>query len=416
MRQSFYHTLYHKLATVAVAFLALSCSGMKEVYPSLPMTDHVVAPTDMITFSAFLGHGSRTQLGESMDVRWSVGDKVKVFTATFPQGIEFDLIAGAGTSTGVFEGPAIGDGPFYAVYPSSAAIGLMGTSISVNLPGSQSYAADSFGKNANISAGMADQLDGIHFHNLGGVLQLTISGSKAITGIRVSSYDVNQLFGVAVIDGWDEQGPGLTFEAGQTDDSFHEIYLDCGEGVSLSGEGTTFHLAVPAGTLGAGYRIEVYDSDGFAMVKYAKNGENNQVDRGEIVLMPPIAFQPYYKTSYLLSGTVGAFSNAVSEEEMITICSYVDGESQFAYLNSADGNGTRYLRLEDWDKGFALGFTMPYMLTPGKNSPVTIKSLGLPNISSGSVANMQVIKVSGNRVWMLDPETGNGFILMLVED
>ena len=407
-------TLLKHFAVLTAGILTVSCSGIREMYPALPDTETVLQ-TDSITFSAYIGEDSRTQLGENMDVRWSDGDKVRVFTAAVPQGIEFNLVGGAGTTKGVFVGPAVGEGPYFAVYPSQSAVEMTGDALTINLPSSQSYAAGSFGQGAGISAGTADQLDGVHFHNLIGAIQLTLSGNKAVTGIRICSYDEGPLHGPAVINEWDKAVPSLTMEAGLTDDAYRELFLDCGEGVALTEGGTTFHLTVPAGVLGGGYRIEVYDSEGLAMVKYAKADPKNQVDRNEVVQMPSFAFQPVYKTDFLLSDKIGAFSNAGEKGEMTLCCSYVEEQSQFAFLNST-GQNTRYLRLEDWDAGYALGLTMPYTLTPGKNSRVTVKSLGLPLIQSGEVEKMQVIKISDEKVWMLDPGSGNGFILMMVED
>ena len=110
-------TLRKLLSVLAAGILAVSCSGIREMYPAMPGSDSILQ-TDSITFSAYIGQDSRTQLGESMDVRWSDGDKVRVFTADNPQGTEFNLVDGAGTTRGVFVGPAVGEGPYYAVYPS----------------------------------------------------------------------------------------------------------------------------------------------------------------------------------------------------------------------------------------------------------------------------------------------------------
>ena len=98
---------------------------------------------------------------------------------------------------------------------------------------------------------------------------------------------------------------------------------------------------------------------------------------------------------------------------MGTGCTYVEGRSQYSFLNTSE---TRYLRLQDWTDGYALAFTTPYTLTQGKNASVSITSLGLESIATAQVEKMRVVKTSGDRVWMLDPGTGNGYILMLVED
>lgn len=415
MKQS---RLCHSLVVLATGIFTIACSGIKESYSSLPGLERNVPaiPADSVSFIAYLGDGSRTQLGEELDVLWSEGDKVRVFTDVVPSGAEFNLIAGAGTTQGVFVGPAVGEGPYYAIYPSQAAVKLSGDKLTVNLPSSQSYETGSFGQGASISAGMSDRLDGLHFHNVGGILQLTLAGSRTITGIRVRTYGQEPLFGSAVIDGWESTVPSLTLDAGQTDEAFRELFLYCKDGVMLSEGGSVFNLAVPPGTLGSGYWVEVYDSDGLATVKYARSHEDNRIDQGEIVQMPSFVYRPHYKADYLRSEAICAFSNAGTDGQLKTSCLYVEGQSQYAYMNTKGDNGTRYIRLEDWNEGFALGVTMSYELTPGKNNKVSVSAMGAPLISSGEVESMQVIKVEGERVWMFDPDSGQGFIVLLVED
>lgn len=394
------------------AALAVSCArtleqGMAEPVGQLPI------PPDSVSFTAWLDTESRTQLGKEGNILWNDTDKVRVFNADTPEGAEFSLTGGAGTTVGTFSGPDIGDGPFYAIYPSDAAGLLTGSALSVTIPASQTYVPGSFGPGANLAAGKADALDKVHFYNLTGFVALTLTGDKTITGIRISSFQAEPLSGTAIIDGWDNAFPSLTLDAGQTGEPFREVYLDCGTGVTLTSDGTVFCLAVPAGTLAGGYRIEVYDTEGLAMVKYAKAGADNQVERSKIVRMPALAYTPGYKTGFILSEAVGAFSNAAADGVLAARCDYVEGRSQYSYLNTS---ATRTLRLQDWEKGYALGFTMPFTLSQGKTAAVTISSLGLPAIASAQVEKMRVVKTADDRVWMLDPATKNGYILMMVED
>ena len=396
--------------------IAVSCAETREMDASSPEQGIPAPQTDSVTFSAYLEAGSKTQLGDGAQVLWSASDRIRVFNAATPQGVEFQLMAGEGTQKGTFRGPALGEGPYYAVYPAEAAGKLTGNALAVTLPVTQKYAVASFGAGANLAAGKAEALGDIHFFNLLGSLAITLTGDKTVTDIRIRSNAGEPLHGDAVIGGWDLTVPTLTLEDGQTDEPFRDVVLDCGAGVQLSAEGTVFHVVVPAGTLADGYWIEVYDSDGQAMVKYAKAAEDNRVDRGEIVQMPSLAYTPGYKADFLLSEDVGIFTNTAASGQMASLCTYVEGQSQYAYLNKAGGNGTRYLRLEDWDCGYAIGFTMPYTLTPGKNAAVTLEAVGLSSVSSGTIGQMHVVKVADGKVWMQDPDTGNGFILMMVEE
>ena len=129
--------------------------------------------------------------------------------------------------------------------------------------------------------------------------------------------------------------------------------------------------------------------------------------------MPALSYSPAYKAAFLTAEAIGAYSNAASEGSLTSICTYVEGVGQYAYLNKE--GVSRYLRLEDWDAGYALGFTMPYSLEAGKNCAVTLQSLGALPIASGTVENMRIVKLSDGKVWMLDPATGHGFILMMEE-
>lgn len=393
--------------------LAVSCTHIRENDPVQENPGVDPEPSGTITFTAHFDADSRTQFGEAWSVLWSEGDEIQVFNESHPEGVTFTLVGGEGTPAGTFRGPDPGAGPFRAVYPAGRTGQGSGMSVPVSFPATQHYAEGSFGPGANLAAGVADQLDGLRFHNLSGALSLTLTGSGSITGIRVCSYAEEPLSGTATLSGWAEGTPAVSFDAGQDGESFREIYLDCGTGVALSGEGKPFYLTVPAGTLAGGYRIEVYDADGLAMVKYAKAHEDSRVDQGEVVLMPTLAYNPAYKAAFLRSEAIGAFANAAAQGEMATLCTYVEGVGQYAYRNT-EGE-SRYLRLEDWDTGYALGFTMPYSLQAGKNCTVTLQSMGLASIAPGTVENMRIIKLSGGRVWMMDPASDRGFILMMEE-
>ena len=402
------------LSVIMLLTIALSCSHVRENdwVQDTPETTEA-DQTGTITFTASLDQGSRTQFGEDWSVLWSEGDQIKIFNNAHPEGVSFTLIRGEGTPTGTFSGPDPGAGPFQAVYPADRAGKGSRSSIPVSFPSTQTYAEGSFGPGANLAAGAADQLDGLRFHNLAGALSLTLAGDQTITGIRLCSNVEEQLWGAASIKGWSEDVPSVSFDSGQDGASFREIYLDCGSGVVLTGEGVPFHLVVPAGTLAGGYRIEVYDSEGLAMVKYAKAHVDSRVDRSEVVRMPVLNYNPVYNAAFLNSGEIGAFANVSADGEMSAICKYVEGTGQFAYLTNK--GKSRYLRLEDWDAGYALGFTMPYSLEAGKNYAVTLQSLGRLPIDSGTVENMRIVKVSESKVWMLDSATDHGFILMMEE-
>ena len=401
------------LSRIILLSLAVSCTHVRENDLAQDTPGPEPEQTGTITFTAHIDPGSKAQFGDAWSVLWSEGDQIRVYNDAHPEGIPFSLVRGAGTSSGTFSGPAPGSGPFRAVYPADRAGQGNGTSIPVSFPVTQTYAEGSFGPGANLATAAAEQLEGIQFHNLVGALSLTLTGNRTITGIRVCSQADERLSGTAVLKNWTSDIPSVDFDAIQDAASFSEVYLDCGAGVALTGSGKPFYVTVPAGTLAGGYRVEVFDSEGLAMVKYAKAHADSRVDRSELVQMPALDYTPAYKSAFLSTEKIGAFANVSAKGEMSAICTYVEGFGQYAYLNK-EGE-SRYLRLEDWDTGYALGFTMPYSLEAGKNCAVTLQSLGQLPIVSGTVENMRIVKLSEGKVWMLDPATDHGFILMMEE-
>ena len=226
------------------------------------------------------------------------------------------------------------------------------------------------------------------------------NGIHEIVLHHLRNQEDERLSGTAALKSWTSGIPSVVFDADHDAASSGEVYLDCGPGVALTGEGKPFYVTVPAGTLAGGYRVEVFDSEGLAMVKYAKAHADSRVDRSELVQMPALSYSPAYKAAFLTAEAIGAYSNAASEGSLTSICTYVEGVDQYAYLNKE--GVSRYLRLEDWDAGYALGFTMPYSLEAGKNCAVTLQSLGALPIASGTVENMRIVKLSDGKAWMLD--------------
>ncbi len=402
-------------ASLLTLFLALSCSSVpeKDSQPSVP-----VSSPDSIVFTAvFEQNASKTEIGEDYSVLWSTGDKIRVFNSATPEGVEFTLSGGAGTNKGRFSAPgsSMGEGPFYAVYPSEAATTLNGTSIGVRIPAAQEYAADSFGQKANLAAGKGDALEQILFRNLLGVVSFTLTGTRSVRSIHLRSQGSAPLFGTGSISGWEEEAPSVTLDS---DAASQEIILDCGTaGAALTAEGTTFHLAVPAGTLGEGFSFEAEDTDGNVMIRRAPAAEGNRIARSGLLRMPAMAYAPTYKSGFLYASEPGAYENvlATSTGKLSPCCLYTEGESQYAFRNTET---TRYLRLEDWSDGFMLSVTMPSQMQEGKEyDSFSVKAVGnTGTVVSGDGLTMEVVKMAGDRIWLGDTATGKGYVVLKVDE
>lgn len=408
-----------KRMMIRIAVLGLALTGVSCVESPEPVSggDPAASEAGQICFTARMEPGqTRTSLQDHA-VLWNDGDRIRVFNEAHPLGEVFTLTLGAGTAEGTFTGPEMGTGPYSAVYPAEAGTRLDGSGLHVVLPAVQNYAAGSFGAGANLSVGHAKQLEGMTFRNVCGILALTLTGEKAIRTLRISTMGTEALSGAARVTGLDTEAPALAFDAAASLEASRQLTLSCGSaGVPLSGEGKTFHLVLPAGTLAQGFFLEVVDADGNAMVRHSVAQSSLAIARNGIRPMPSLAYQPRYKDAFLTSDGIGAYANvSATAGTMASLCRYVEGQSQYAYLNTPGEKGSRYLRIADWDAGFSLAFTMPYDLPSGGIGRVTIQSLGNTGVTSGTGVELRIVKQSDDQVWLYDAASGNGFVLMKTE-
>ena len=403
------------MAALCAGVLALAC-----VQEPIPVgSENAGSEEELISFTAVLeDSGTRTALLGDLSVVWSDQDAIKVFNASNPTGKVFTLSAGAGTGAGTFSGSISGSGPFYAVYPASAGGSLAGSSLRVTVPATQTYAEGSFGPGANLAVAKGTALETLRFRNVGGTLALKFTGSKTLTSVRLFAPVGQTLNGTAVVSGLDSDTPALTFDAGQTGEANAQLTLSCSPGVALGSTAKTFYIVAPVGTLAGGFFIEAVDSEGKAMVRHSPAGETPAIARSEVRPMPALAYTAKYKDAFLSTPNCGAFSKARATDSgaATALCSYVEGQGQYAWMNTPGTPGSRYVRLEDWASGFSLAFTMPYALTPGSNSTVSISALGSAGVTSKNNASMRVVKQFGERVWLCDPQNGNGYVVMMVNE
>lgn len=407
------------VAVLGLIFMGVACT-VEELAPEQNGNEQdPVVSGNLVTISASLEQAlTKTLLGDSNTVCWSSDDQIRVFNASNPGGEVFTLISGAGSTSAVFSGNGLsGDGPFYAVYPASAAGTLTEGVVSVTIPADQVYTADSFGNGNNISASKADELTEFTFKNVGGAIRFSITGQKTVKYINLFTKGEEPLNGSAYVS-FSGDVPALSWVETQSGDAPYKVSLNCGgTGVGLSPEGTDFYLVLPAGALSDGFTIEVVDSDLNVMVKNV-TGESALIERSKIRPMPSFGYTPQYKNSFLSSEEVsGAFNDVLADGSFSLGCVYSEETGQYAYKNNPTGdNPSRYLRIQDWDAGFALGLTTPYELNAGDKVSVKVDAVGVTGISSSDAVEMKVLKKIGNRAWLVDPDSGNGFIMMLVED
>jgi len=390
---------------VLLALAVLSAVRCKNAEQDGPATR---AKGKQVTISATLEQtvGTKTSLSPEREVLWSTGDQIKVYNSTTPEGIVYTLSEGAGTTAGKFTGDALtGDGPFYAIYPADAGGMLDGTSIAVNLPAQQAYAAGSFGGGAAVSVAKAGAVTKFHFKNILGGVSLSVNSSKSFSGVRLQTKGEEALNGEGVID-FAETDPVLTVTRKTDDNSF--LYLSCEEPVSAP---ATFVLMLPPGVFSDGFLVEFLDSEGNVMFRSAKANDSNTVTRSNILDMPVTNYNAQYKSAFFESEGFGYFPAIGAETPLKALC-YQEETSQYAYKNS---NNSRFVRVLDLQEGFYAEVTTPTSMTLGGTCEASVTTLEENTKTTASNKTFRVLKKTGNRVWLVN-ETDKVGIIQLMED
>lgn len=155
------------LGAAAIAS-AVSCSEKENEGPVLservPMQFTAGTPS-LDTKTAIASDGK--------SVLWSEGDIIAVFDG---QTNKFELVDGAGTSSGKFNGFALPDTDCYALYPYSEDASMSGSVISAALPSVQYSTADgTFDTMLNPAVAKADGT-GLEFDHVAGMLKINLEG------------------------------------------------------------------------------------------------------------------------------------------------------------------------------------------------------------------------------------------------
>ena len=224
---------------------------------------------------------SRTYVENGTYLRWHADDRLTAFYGnTLNRQYKFNGKTGDNSGTfSLVPSGELGTGNafdrIYALYPYSETATITDEGvISLTLPAEQSYAENSFGKDANTMIAVTENLEDtfLSFKNACGYLKLKLYNTY---GVRVKSIEIRgnnneKIAGSAT----------ATIEFGgvptlaMTDDATSSITLDCGEGVALgttAETATEFWVAIPETTFSSGITITVTDSLGAIFTKETDN-------------------------------------------------------------------------------------------------------------------------------------------------
>ena len=339
-------------------------------------------------------------------VVWKQGDVIRVFDSTGAHG-DFTLDnACDGLTTGTFTGTFSGTGPYYAVYPADVAQSLSGTSVVIDIPKTQTLAAETFGKGANIAFATADNLtDAFSFKNVLGAVKIQLSSSITATDVRIETKGPELLWGTATVA---MDGSGLPEITNLTNTAYDKQIVTASKAGGVDGK--EFYVMVPAGALASGFVAHIMDNASKAMVKTASASASNQVVRSKITPMPAFTYTQQFAASFLKLDPLpfGYYSGEGLSSP------FVFSKTNSQYASKVVVDTQRTFRIQDFTEKKMYQFVTDYALDWGEANNVTVESVdGSSYTAPGSAVSYRMIQKTTNAGWFVNNDFTKGFIILL---
>lgn len=273
-----------KFIIAALALVGVGCSAEPDINntPAATTLDKIYAFTDVQTRSE-LDWENGLPVG-----KWSVEDAIALFDGTTDK-LKYTYNGESAEADGEFvadannpakNGAAIANA--YAYFPYENVTSVSANSISAVLPETQVfYKSGSYGQASNAMLAV-EQIgaDNYSFKNLVGYIMITLTGSDVVKSITLSSNSsTDKLAGEFTVN-------PATLATTMGDDAVNYVTIDCGEGVQLTNDGTSFVFALPTTAMEKGFSITAFNTDGkFYTISTTRAIE---VKRNVITPMDPI--------------------------------------------------------------------------------------------------------------------------------
>ena len=302
-------------AVLAIFFVGCTTEVVEDV------SDGLATVPQTLTVD-FAEDDSRAQLGEDNKTVWSEGDCLSVFYKSHSN-LKFEFQGQTGDRTGNFKhvGGDIGGEPMESVvvvypYASNCMVDAL-LNVNIALPEVQYYKEESYGVGSSImvSKGLFTQFS---MKNACGWLRLQLTGNgEVVKQIILRGNSGENMAGLLSVD-------SQTAEATFAEDAAHsqQITLDCGAGVPLSSEVTSFYIAVVPQTFEKGFTIDV-NCEGFEPMTITT--ENSiTIERNHIQPMAAVEYegeakiptnQLFYTATAKVEPKADAFDVAITSHE-----------------------------------------------------------------------------------------------------
>lgn len=283
-----------KLFVSIAAILALvACSKSEEAEVSVLVAD------DLTFKASFEGNDSRVSISEDGDgfkMAWSDDDEIAIYTRVNKTKYAYDPAAQVFTKVSDNAGARLED-YYYSVYPYTAASQKINAgTVSLDMPITQKYAVNSFGKGANTMVAIcpkpteaSSEPVELQFKNVAGYLRLYLYGDNiTIKSIELKGNNDEILAGQANVAIAEGVAPDFSWAAA----SGKTLLLSCDEGVKIgssAAEATAFWFVVPPTVFEDGFKIRVTDSTGRVMQKSLDT--KFEIKRNIVETMEPLAVE-----------------------------------------------------------------------------------------------------------------------------
>ena len=284
------------LLQIITLVLAVSCQ-VTELTPVRDMTDDCLYGT-MESMNA-----TKTSMDENNNILWSEGDQLVAFMKT-TLGRKYQIQEEyVGSTTGGFSrvteessgddfesGNELSHNVVLYPYASTSCMKNDGNEtsnsykVNLNLPEIQTYAVGSFG-NGSFPMIAVSSSNELLFKNICGGIKLQFKGEDKIKSIKLESIGGEKISGKATVIGYADETVPTTIMA---EEAVSSVTLDCGDGVQLSDEPTTFIISVPPVVFESGMKITVTDTDGIS--RELTNTSKNTIKRSTLLTFPVITY------------------------------------------------------------------------------------------------------------------------------
>ena len=271
------------------------------------------------TLTVSLEENSRIQLNEEHKTVWTKNDIVSVFYRSNANQ-QWQYQGETGERTGELKqivAPSSTQelSKVVVVYPYSESyyINPETCDIEAILPATQHYLKDSYGLNGNIMIS-SSYYNQFSLKSVCGWIKVQLKGEgQIVKKITIKGNNGEQVAGQLYINSADATAT-LASNIGSADDNensaggnlvfdntiIKEVTLDCGEGVTLSNEVSTFFIALPPQTFEGGLTLNVQYGDGTTMTKTTTNSVS--ISRNTILPMQTLYYDgnnpPVYEIAY----------------------------------------------------------------------------------------------------------------------